>query len=163
VTLPLARRWFDEPWPLSLAAEAIFVRHATGADRPALEAAGVTALAAGAMYRLCSVVDALGGIGDAASIAFLCDVCHHVPYSYARTHALEALRPHADVDRVRALLTDALWDCEAGAYAVACEVVDPTATDVRARLAELATDPREDADIREDARRRLAGEPLDGD
>jgi hypothetical protein len=161
-SLPLARRWFAEPWPLSLAAEQIFVRHATEDDRAMLEAAGAEALVTGAMYRLCHVVEALGEIGSAGSIELLCAVLRDVPYSYARVRAVRALQQHTAVDHVRVLLTEALWDCEPDAREVACEVVDPTSETVRARLVELAQDTREDKDIREDARRRLAGEPLDG-
>ena len=157
VVLPLARAWFAEPWPLSLAAGGIFERHATAEDRPVLVAAGATALASGEMYRLCHVLAALAVVADPAAIDLLCAVVHAAPYSYARRLALAALVPHTGRADVDAVLTDALWDCEADARWIACDRADLAAPTVRARLDEIAADEREDTELRALAREVSAG------
>jgi len=157
VVLPLARAWFAEPWPLSLAAGAIFGRHATAEDRPVLEAAGAAALARGEMYRLCAVLKALAVVADPASIALLCAVVHDAPYSYARRHALAALVPHVARPEVDAVLTDALWDSDLESRTIACEQADLDAPSVCARLDEIAADDREDRELRALARELRAG------
>lgn len=151
--LPLARAWFDEPWPLAMTAGGIFARHATADDRPRLEAAGAAALASGDVYRLCDVAQALGVVADPASIALLCAVLRDIPYSYARRFAMGALVPHRERPDVDALFTDALWDCELEVRLIACEQADLDSSTVRARLDEIVADEREDDELR-----ALAGE-----
>ncbi len=155
--LPLARAWFHEPWPLSLAAGEIFGRHATADDRPVLEAAGAAALANGEVYRLCHIVEALEVVGDAASIAFLCAVVRDAPYSYLRGLALAALVPHVEHAEVAAIFTDALWDAELTARWIACEQADLASPSVRARLDEIVADDREDKQLRALARELTTG------
>lgn len=155
--LPLARAWFAEPWPLSLAAGDIFGRHATATDRTLLEAAGALALTSGEMYRLCTVLEALELIADPASIPLLCAVVHDAPYSYARWKALDALVPHVGRPAVDAILTDALWDSDTGARLIACDQADLDSPLVRARLDEIAADEHEDKDLRALARELRTG------
>lgn len=150
--LPLARAWFDQPWPLSLAAGDILGRHATADERPLLEAAGAAALASGEMYRLCAILAALEVIADPASIPLLCAVVHAAPYSYARWKALDALVPHLQHPAVDAIFTDALWDSETMARLLACDQADLDSPTVRARLEEIAADDREDKELRALAR-----------
>jgi hypothetical protein len=148
VTLPLARAWFDEPWPLSHAAESILARHATADDRERLQAAGELALRHDLVYRLCSVVDALAHIGDPRSLPLLIAVYEQTRYSYARRRAVRALTRHEQDDRAHDLLIEALWDCEPESRELACRTVDRDALPVRGRLRDLAADPCEDEDVR---------------
>lgn len=152
-TLPLARRWFHAEWPLSLAAEAILVRHAEPDDRSMLEDAGARALAERQVYRLCSVVDALAGLADVRSLPLLATIYGETRYSYARERVCIALLDHADHADAQALLRESLWDCESYARAIACEAVDPTIA--AARLRELESDAFERDEVRDAARAAL--------
>jgi hypothetical protein len=154
MTLARARAWFSEPWPLRLAGEHILARHAMPEDRPTLEDAGSAALAAGDMYRLCSCVDALAVIGAPESLPLLLTIYGEAPYSYARRRVIRALAQHSNDPSVRAHLVEALWDCEADSRLYGCAAL--RADDAPPRLAELATDPLEDSDVRAAADAALA-------
>jgi hypothetical protein len=151
-TLEPARRWFAEPWPLSLAAERILAQHATRDDRLMLEDAGATALTSDDMYRLCSVVDALAAVGASESIPLLGEVYARAPYSYARRGVVKALVPHVADELARELLEEALWDCEVGSRELACGAVSSSQIAIARRLAELAGDDFEEAGVRTAAR-----------
>jgi hypothetical protein len=153
LTLPLARTWFDREWPMSHAAEKILSLHATAEDRPLLEAAGGAALEAGAMYRLCAVLQGLGVIGDPASVPLLCRAYAEAPYSFARRIALEAVM-HYRSENVTELLVESLWDCESASRILACEVVPLDSPDVVGRLRELSDDRLEDIGVQRAAAER---------
>lgn len=153
-TLALARAWFDQPWPLSLAAEKILVRHAEPDDRPTLEAACARALAEHDTYRLCSTLEALDGLAAPESIALLVEVYDTTDYAWARERACAALLAHRDHADAQARLVEGLWDCESSTRALACEGV--SASRRSERLRELADDPFEHEDVREAAARALA-------
>jgi hypothetical protein len=52
------------------------------------------------MYRLCAMLEGLTVIGAAESLPFLIQAYAQAPYSLARSRALIALRPHANVQAV---------------------------------------------------------------
>jgi hypothetical protein len=155
LTLERARSWFHAPWPLSLAGERILIRHAEPDDRPMLEQAGALALAEHAIYRLCSIIDALAGLEAPESIALLRTIHCTIDYSYARERVIEALLAHAERAEVQALLVESLWDCESGTRSLACEGVDPHASE--ARLQAIEVDAFERESVRAAARAALAG------
>lgn len=146
--LPLAREWLDARWPLSGAAESIFARHAAPEDRARLEAACEAALRHELVYRLCSLVDALGHIGDPGSLDLFERVYVETRYSYARRRAVAALVRHDTDARVQPLLVEALWDCEPESRVLACRAVDRSVLPTRSRIMELAADPCEHEDVR---------------
>jgi hypothetical protein len=148
ITLEQARRWFLEPWPLSLAGEHILIRHATRDDRVTLEEAGAAALDSGEMYRLCSVVDALASIGAVESLPFLSLVPFEAPYSCVRRRALSALVPHIADDVARSLIVEALWDCEAESRILACGAAPTMDICAARRLSEIANDAFEAQEVR---------------
>lgn len=154
-TLPLAREWFCEPWPLSLAAEHILARHATSDDRHMLEVAGAAALENGHMYRLCSIVDALSSAGPEVSLPFLSGVYEQAPYSHARRRVVRAMSCCSFADATKPYLTEALWDCEAESRELACRSTDRSIDFPRARLEEVASDSYEDAGVRDAAQGAL--------
>lgn len=153
LTLPLARDWLSTRWPLSHAAEEIFSRRATPADRRALEVVGEAALAAGEMYRLCSMLEGLARIGD-ESLPLRIQAYAQAPYSLARSRALVALRPHAQSDAVAEILIEALWDCQSEARAIACAAAPLTDSLAARRLIELGADVFEETNVRRAAAAR---------
>ncbi len=157
-SLPRARSWLDEPWPLSLAAERVLARHATDVDRPMIEAGVVEAHAGRDHYRLCSLVDALSTIGDAASLPVLCVVHDETAYSYGRGRALRALSAHREHVAVRERIREGLWDSESVSREIAADACDVSDRVARRRLCELADDPHEGERVREAAALALADE-----
>jgi hypothetical protein len=153
-TLPLARSWFEQPWPLGVAGAHILARHATIDDRERIERSASEALARREMFHVCSCVDALTTIGSSASLPILIAVYEETPYAYARPRVVRALTPHVGDPAARALVVEALWDCEEGARKLACAGL--AAADEPVRLAELADDRFEDDDLRAAARAALA-------
>ncbi|MCB9507773.1 MAG: hypothetical protein H6700_02575 [Myxococcales bacterium] len=150
-TLPLARRWFGEPWPLSLAAERILTLHATPDDRQMLESAGAAAMESLNMYRLCSVVEALTTAGPEPSLPFLIDVYDRAPYSYARRRVISALRSCSLTGQTEDYLTESLWDCEPESRELACQALGTANATATRRVAEIASDAFEDDEVREAA------------
>jgi hypothetical protein len=150
-TLRLARQWFAEPWPLSLAAEHILARHATHNDRAMLEAGGADALEANDMYRLCSVVDALSVAGPEESLAFLSEVYTEAPYSYARRRVVSAMTKCASSPTVNGFLAEALWDCESESRELACFAAWRMGGPPARRVLEMSEDPYEDEEVRDAA------------
>jgi hypothetical protein len=155
LVLPRARRWLLEAWPLDAAAVGILERHATAEDRAVLESVAGRALATGALYHLCGLLEALGRIASPASIPFLRTVHQEVPYAWARRRALRALLPHTGDPAIDRLFFQALWDCEPDTRALACEGVDLERTGARRRVEDLCDDLREDAEVRAAAKARL--------
>jgi hypothetical protein len=157
ISLPLARAWFTEAWPLSLAAEHILAKHAAPDDRPMLVAAGAAALESSDMYRLCSIVDALVTAGPDDALPLLIEIYERSPYSWARRRvvgAMDRCRVTADVHRY---LEEALWDCESESRALACRAVDETSAISRSRIQELASDRYESEAVTAVARGVLRG------
>jgi len=154
LTLPRARRWLGERWPLSLAAREIFAKHATADDREMLEQAGASALRETDMYAVCAIVDALATIGVVESLPLLAEVYRAAPYSYARGRVVEALLPHATAPVAAALLEESLWDCDGGTRERACGAA-PRSLATDERLDVLARDPHEEASVRAAAARAL--------
>lgn len=154
-TLPLARAWLFEPWPLSLAAEHILARHATADDRQLLERAGVAALENGDMYRLCSTVDAINAAGPEVSLPFLTQVYEHAPYSYARRRVVNAMSRCRIGEATKPYLTEALWDCEPESRELACRAIGKSKDFTRARIEQIARDDFEDTAVRDAARGAL--------
>ena len=153
-TLLRARRWFAEPWPLSLAGERVLAKHATLDDRIMLETAGGLALKDD-MYRLCSVVDALGTVGAIESVPFVATVyAAEAPYSYARRRAVTALAHHQGCPTADSLLLEALWDCEPESREIACGHTPRSNLASTRRIKELASDPFEEEGVRAAAKRR---------
>lgn len=155
-TLPFARRWLFEPWPLSLAAELVLARHATPEDRSSLEEAGRAALDVSDMVRLSSIVDAIGVAGPDASVPFLIETYERVPYSYARCRVVNAMSRCEGFESVERHLEEALWDCESESRRIACETVDESKPRVRGVLEEIAGDPFEEEVVRDAAQVALA-------
>lgn len=146
--LPLARDWLDAPWPLSLAAECLFARHAELDDGARLLLTAEAAFASDDMYRLCSMLDALARVPDSSRVPLVAAVCTETGYSYARWRALRSLAPLSNDPDAAAQLHEALWDCEAESRKVACAVADRTSATTTARLGEIAHDEFEDDDVR---------------
>lgn len=154
-TLPLARAWFGEPWPLSLAAEHILARHATSDDRQMLETAGAAALENRDMYRLCSIVDAICAAGPEISLPLLIEVYEHAPYAFARRRVVSAMGRCRFADATKPYLVEALWDCEPESRELACRSMDESKDFPRARIEEIAGDSYEDTGVRDAARNAL--------
>lgn len=154
--LTRARGWFDEEWPLGNVGQNVLARHATEDDLPLLHTAGAAALAAGEMYRLCSILEALTTVGSVRSLNVLCAAYEGAPYSWARQRALEGLARLPGETSAQAAMHEALWDCEEESRCVACTHVDRALPGVRSRLRALANDPFEEAEVRDAA---LARQP----
>ena len=138
-----------------MAAEHIFARHAQPEDRERVEAALGQALIEDDVYRACSMVEALGGIGDSRSAGVLTDTFVGIPYAYGRHFVLNALRT-CEPRVAETLANEALWDCQGevrtqGAHWALQD------DETRARLAVLERDPFERADVRRAASERMAG------
>ncbi|MEO8274819.1 MAG: hypothetical protein ABI639_01280 [Thermoanaerobaculia bacterium] len=155
VSLPLARTWFFEAWPLALAAQHILARHAASDDRPMLEAAGAAALESSDMYRLCSVVDALATAGPDDSLPFLAEVYEQAPYSWARRRVVGAMGRCHITGAADRYLEEALWDCEPESRKLACRAIGKSTNFPLARIRELASDPYEEDFVGEAARGAL--------
>ncbi len=154
-TLPRARKWFGENWPLQVAGHAILARHATTADRTMLEDAGTAALTDGDMYALTSVIEGLTTIGARESLPFFAAAYRQVPYSYARRLVVKALLPYASAPMVQELLVEALWDCERKSRELSCTGADKSDLPGRRRITELAADKYEDPAVRAAAREAM--------
>jgi len=157
ISLPLARAWFLEDWPLSRAAEKILAKHAAPDDRPVLIEAGAAALESSDMYRLCSIVDALATAGPEDALPLLSEIYEQTSYSYARLRVVSAMARSRGIPDAHRYLEEALWDCESDARAVACRAVDPTSAVSRTRIQELASDRYETEAVTAAARGALQG------
>ena len=154
-TLPIALDWLDRAWPLSLAAERIFARHATAEHRSLLEPAGYAALAEGDVYRFCSIVDALATAGPDDSAAFFIAVCEQAEYSYARGRAVHAMSRCNSHALVGPWLIEALWDCEPATREWACSAIRDTSASTLTRVRDLSNDQHEDPSVRQAAQAAL--------
>lgn len=154
VSLPLAREWVLMPWPLSCIGEHVLADHATLDDRPLLERECERALEKKDMHRVCSLVEGLGTVADAASLPVLLAVHDGAPYSKARERVVSCLHRFPRSETTEGVLTDALWDCEDAIRADAAETVSLT-LDARRRLAAMSRDVFEDDDVRDEARHRI--------
>lgn len=150
-TLPRARVWLSKGGYAAVAAERILAREALAEDRSLVETTLGVALDDGAVYRACSMVEALESIGDRRSTELLVQTFERIPYSWARPRVLRALAASRS-DALAALAREALWDCDEEAREVAA-VHAPR--EMRERLAQLADDGLEAEGVRDAARAGL--------
>jgi hypothetical protein len=147
-TLETARRWFDHPefWLRRLGC-GILERHATHEDLERLMNAVPKALSDGDSYRQCSIVEALGRIGDPAAAPAVEQVYHEATYAWARADAFEALTKIAPTVAAERFAYESLWDCECRTRSLACRIVRMDDPETRRRLEEIAADRMEDDDL----------------
>ena len=142
MALPLARAWHERGAYFTTVAGKLFELHATAADRRRLEAY----VAANVDDDVGAELDALGRLGDPASIPLLVEVAATTPASRARTRAVRALSFVAQHPLAQATLREALWDAEDEAAELACGTVAGD-DEVRRRIAALAANPLADAEL----------------
>jgi HEAT repeat protein len=142
MALPLARAWHERGAYFTTVAGKLFELHATAADRRRLEAY----VAANVDDDVGAELDALGRLGDPASIPLLVEVAATTPASRARTRAVRALSFVARHPLAQATLREALWDAEDEAAELACGTVAGD-DEVRRRIAALAANPLADAEL----------------
>jgi hypothetical protein len=153
-SLPLARRWVNEPFPRSLAADRIFEAHAEPADRTLIEGTVLAALEDRKYYRVWTLSGALKRLADPRSAKVMRTVFEESPYALARADALAGLVAigGADADD---LIIEALWDCYSGCRGVAVKNA-PLAEWTTKRLEHIRDDPLEEQTDREAAAARLS-------
>ncbi|MFN7591574.1 MAG: HEAT repeat domain-containing protein [Planctomycetota bacterium] len=142
MALPLARAWHERGAYFTTVAGKLFELHATAADRRRLEAY----VAANIDDEVGAELDALGRLGDPASIPLLVEVAATTPASRARTRAVRALSFVVQHPLAQATLREALWDAEDEAAELACGTVAGD-DEVRRRIAALAANPLADAEL----------------
>lgn len=147
--LPIARRWFDTAWPKRLLAAKILAVHAEPDDGPMALRVLREAWRGGDMYRLCDCIEILTTAEHWQASDDITRIDAEVPYSYARRRTTNFLA-RAGVEVHRARLADALWDCEDEAVLLAIAHANGGSA-VRKRIAELATSPWHDGDVRAEA------------
>jgi len=157
LTLPRARAWVGQSSGAVIAAEHILARHALPEDRALVERTLTTALDQGAIYRACSMVEALATIADPRSAPLLVSVFERIPYSWARPGVLRALVA-VKTKSATELAHEALWDCEEEARELGVRHV-ANGRSARGRLAEMAVDRFERQPVRTAAQTRLR-EPI---
>ncbi len=153
LTLPRARRWLGQRGGAAVAAQHILERNARPDDRDLVERVLGAALDQGAIYRACSMVEALGTIGDPRSAPLLVSVFERSPYAWARPRVLQALAASGS-EQAAPLAQEALWDCdeEARELGARWSALDESSRD---RLAEMLRDRFERENVRTAARTRL--------
>jgi len=152
-SLPLARRWLNERFPLSLIAERIFEARARPADRVVIEQAVLAALAGGNYYRVQGLSGALRRLADQRSASAMRTVFEQSPYALARQETLGGLIAIGNAD-AEDLIVEALWDCYGGCRYLACAHA-PLSDRTRTRLQEIQNDPFEEETNRKTAATRL--------
>ncbi|MFK7999697.1 MAG: HEAT repeat domain-containing protein [Polyangiales bacterium] len=152
-TLPVARRFQGRLNLAGVAAAGIFARHAEAEDREALEGELHTLLDKDHLYRVSSVAEALGAIGNVESADTLRQTFLAVPYAYVRQHLIRALHICAPAEAIE-LAPDALFDSDEGTRLWATEHV--RGRRARERLDEMAADEFEWGYVRKAATKRLA-------
>lgn len=145
MALPLAREWHERGGYFTTVAGGLFELYATAADRRRLEAFVAANAAGGA--EIADQLDALGRLGDPASVPLLIDVATTTPSSRARTCALRALTHVAAHPHAQAILREALWDCEDEAAELACGFAGDVGAAERQRVAGLAKSPLVEAEL----------------
>ena len=155
VTLDLAINWLSEP-KLHRAAHMVLQRWAGPEHRERIEQAAMQALQTGDEPGLVLLAQALARLNHAKSMDFLAFASQNMTYSHGRTLIVKALKNHRVRGASLELLQEALWDCQPGTRAVACEAaVDPH------RVRELASDRFEDEEVKQAAQRALLlGSPV---
>lgn len=145
VALPLARAWHDRGDYFTQVAGALFELYATAADRRRLEAF-VAANAAGDAS-IGDQLDALGRLGDPASVPLLAEVAATTPSSRARIGAVRALTAVAAHPLAQQVLHEALWDSEDEAAELACAFATTLAPSEHQRITTLATHALVDGEL----------------
>ncbi len=151
-TLPRAREWLSKTGRVAMAAAHILARHARAEDRALVEATLASALDDGAIYRACSMVEALTCIEDPRSTDVLVQTFERIPYAWARPRVLRALAACRS-EALDALATEALWDSDEEARELGAELA-PLTQRVRERLEEIRDDALEEERVRAAARGR---------
>jgi hypothetical protein len=161
MTLPIARRWFDEPrWYLQVVADHILEAHATTEDIPRCRARLVAALGTtpydSEAYRVCSALDILARFPDIGPLPEVEAAFIQTGYAYARVRAARAMHMNAPAWFAETYGYECLWDCEDEIWQLGCEIVPLAHPGARERLQALVDDPWEEESLREAAARRLA-------
>jgi hypothetical protein len=106
------------------------------------------------LYPLQDLVRGLRRLGDNASVPVIAEVFAVTAYSYLRWDCVKAL---ADLSPSFGSETafECLWDCESGIRLIATERVDLRLRGVRSRLRQMASDPTEEDDCRQQAASRV--------
>ena len=149
--LPLARSWIAYDDGRGQAAVAVMAEHAEEADCGQLR----SLLARSEdYYTMSDLVRALGRLPESGPYPELVEIFAQSAYSFTRARAVEAMAA-TDPTFGSQLAAECLWDCEVDARIAAVGVVDLNSV-TAARLADLAADQFEDADLRGAAARRLS-------
>jgi len=154
VILPLAREWLELEDDRSRVAAATMVLHSTPDDLPAIRAAFSCAWSAQSMYAICDLVDALGRLHTVGPHPELRVVFTDVAYSYARRRAAAALAA-TDPEFPTTYAAECLWDCEEETRLVGAKTLDPSVSEAKSGLVQLAEDPFEVEDVRDAAREAI--------
>lgn len=149
-SLACVREWFGSPLPIRAhVARQVLAEHAEAEDQERLLAAIPPALVADEMYHVCSALEGLARLPAAGRLPEVEQAFEESTYSWARRYAAEAMLVHAPEQFVRAYATECLWDGEPRLRSLGCRHAHRTRPEVQERLAEIATDPYEDEDVRE--------------
>ena len=139
--LPLARRWFfDEAWPLRVAAGRIFEKHATVEDVPMLRSAIPSAEQSEDYYLLSGIVEALALRADCGPFPELDSVFRTASYSYCRIRVVKLLAK-SKARFASGFARECLWDCENQIRTIAVSEVDLESEGARDRIREIRDDP----------------------
>lgn len=145
--LELAREWHAQGGYFELIAGEVFGAQATPNDRDRIEnfiaAHGTEGDGCDIIFEL----DALARIGDPRSAPLLAQVVEQTTYSEARRRAIRALSGMQQLPLARALLREALWDCEDLAVEHACSLEGELDEAAITRVRTLATHPLVDAEL----------------
>jgi hypothetical protein len=152
LTLPRARRWLQEPWPVPLAGREVLEQHATIEDEDLLRETLTSAMANDDMYSACFAVDALACFDAKRTQPEIRGFYESTPYSYGRWRAARALARIED-DFPRATAVECLYDCESHGRLLGLEHADRSLPGVQDRIAALAADPAESSEVTAEARR----------
>ncbi|MFD7310358.1 hypothetical protein [Promicromonospora sp. NPDC059942] len=156
VTLPLSRSWLAVDDRRGQAARKVLAKHAQAEDSAAIQAALPQVVDDN--YAICDLVTALGRIPEHGPYPLLDVVYTESQYSYARARAAAAIAATDPTFGPR-IAPECLWDCEDPVRILGVNHAPRTAV-VAERLRELADESGEDPDVREAARRRIAGSPV---
>jgi len=159
LTLETARQWFRrKECGLQVAAGAIFENHATPEDIPLLiEVLRMPEALRHDDFRLSSALNALARFEGIGPVPELEQVFCEAQSCYDRYRAANAMAATSPVHFTAEYAFECLWDCHWVTRGLGCEMVDLSAAGTLDRLKELAGDPNESEDVREQAQARLEG------
>ena len=157
-SLETGRKWFMSPnYPENVAGWHILERYATIEDAPMLKQTIIESLQDEdtSAYMLCSAVDALGNFENIGMIPEIEKVYHEAIYSYARRRAVKTMSINDPLEFASKYAYECLYDCEDDTKLLGIEFANISDPAVYQRLSELAEDPLEDEQVRQDAKERL--------